>query len=159
MVCFQILFSPNPDKPKPKIFATKALRPARLVEPTPRRARPEINDSALSFVSKITNSKHQITNKSQIANHKFKTGSTRSVVVCAARAIFLFWILNFGHCYLFVFWDLLFEISANQIITNKTNPLWGYPKPCPLGQRYLFCLQKPGPLGQVRNIWLCLGVL
>jgi hypothetical protein len=27
-----------------------------------------------SFVSKITNPKHQITNKSQITNHKFKTG-------------------------------------------------------------------------------------
>jgi len=37
-----------------------------------------------SFVSKITNSKHQITNKSQITNHKFKTGSTRSAGACAA---------------------------------------------------------------------------
>jgi hypothetical protein len=36
-----------------------------------------------SFVSKITNSKHQITNKSQITNHKFKTGSTRSAGACA----------------------------------------------------------------------------
>jgi len=23
----------------------------------------------------------------------------------------------------------------------------------------LFCPKKPGPLGQVRDIWLCLGVL
>jgi len=37
-----------------------------------------------NFVSKITNSKHQITNKSQISN-RFKT------------IIFLFEILNFGH--------------------------------------------------------------
>jgi hypothetical protein len=37
-----------------------------------------------SFVSKITNPKHQITNKSQITNHKFKTGSTRSAGACAA---------------------------------------------------------------------------
>jgi hypothetical protein len=56
---------------------------------------------AWSFVSKITNPKHQITNKSQITNHKFKTGSTRSAGACAAGAIvFLFGILNFGHCYL-----------------------------------------------------------
>jgi len=61
-----------------------------------------------SFVSKITNSKHQITNKSQITNHKFKTGSTRSEGAHAAQApalrvrrvndcFFLFGILNFGH--------------------------------------------------------------
>jgi len=59
-------------------------------------------------VSKITNSKHQITNKSQITNHKFKTGSTRSEGAHAAQApalrvrrvndcFFLFGILNFGH--------------------------------------------------------------
>jgi hypothetical protein len=41
-------------------------------------------DLPWSFVSKITNSKHQITNKSQIPNHKFKTGSTRSAGACAA---------------------------------------------------------------------------
>ena len=55
-----------------------------------------------SFVSKITNSKHQITNKSQIPI-RFKT------------IVFLFRILNFDHCYLFEFWDLLFEISTKQI--------------------------------------------
>jgi hypothetical protein len=50
-----------------------------------------------SFVSKITNSKHQITNKFQITNNKFKTGSTRSAGACGALAIvFLFGILNFG---------------------------------------------------------------
>ncbi|MBW2680453.1 MAG: hypothetical protein JRD01_06825 [Deltaproteobacteria bacterium] len=59
-------------------------------------------------MSKITNSKHQITNKSQITNHKFKTGSTRSEGAHAAQApalrvrrvsgcFFLFGILNFGH--------------------------------------------------------------
>jgi hypothetical protein len=37
-----------------------------------------------SFVSKITNSKHQIPNKSQTTNHKLKTGSTRSAGDCAA---------------------------------------------------------------------------
>jgi hypothetical protein len=42
-----------------------------------------------SFVSKIPNSKHQ-------------------------AIVFLFGILNFGHCYLFVFWDLLFGISISQ---------------------------------------------
>jgi len=53
------------------------------------------------FVSKITNSKHQITNKSQIPNQFKAIG-------------FLFGILKFGHCYLFVFWDLLFEILVRQ---------------------------------------------
>jgi hypothetical protein len=49
-----------------------------------------------SFVSKITNSKHQITNKSQIPNSK--------PVQCLAQALAprerLFGILNFGYCYL-----------------------------------------------------------
>jgi hypothetical protein len=54
-----------------------------------------------SFVSKITNYKHQITNKSQTPN-SFKA------------IVFLFGIWNFGHCYLFVFWDLLFGISIRQ---------------------------------------------
>jgi len=49
----------------------------------------------------MTNSKHQITNKSQISNW-FKA------------IVFLFGILNFGHCYLFEFWELLFEISMSQ---------------------------------------------
>jgi len=37
---------------------------------------------------------------------KFQTGSK--------RLFNLFGILNFGHCYLFVFWDLLFGISVSQ---------------------------------------------
>jgi hypothetical protein len=60
------------------------------------------------FVAKIINSKYQITNKTQISN-RFK----------------VFGILNFGHCYLFVFWDLLFVVSVNQRNSNKANPLWG----------------------------------
>jgi len=40
--------------------------------------------------------------------------------------VFLFGILNFGHWNLFVFWDLLFEISANSIIsrTDTNEPLY-----------------------------------
>jgi len=57
--------------------------------------------------SQAPNLKHQISNKSQISNSKFQTGS--KVIV------FLFGILNFGHWNLFVFWDLLFGISANSI--------------------------------------------
>jgi hypothetical protein len=64
------------------------------------------------FINKITNSKYQITNKSQIPN-RFKVIG------------FLFGILNFGHCYLFVFWDFLFEISVNQRNPDKANLLWG----------------------------------
>jgi len=54
-----------------------------------------------SFVWKITKSKHQMTNKLQISNRLKKIG-------------FLFGILNFGYCYLFVFWDLLFGIMIMQ---------------------------------------------
>jgi len=82
-----------------------------------------------SFVAKITNSKHQICPgfartphlwvgpQFQI-NHKSQTGSK--------RLVFLFWILNFGHCYLFVIWDLLFEISTKQIPSgdNQSRVLW-----------------------------------
>jgi len=46
--------------------------------------RSEIEALPWSFMSKITNYKHQISNKSQITNHKFKTGSTRSAVAYAA---------------------------------------------------------------------------
>jgi len=60
----------------------------------------------VSFLSKITNSKHpakkpagrQITNKSQIPIFNDQNLSGRNLV----------W--NFGHCYLFVFWDLIFVI-------------------------------------------------
>jgi hypothetical protein len=63
-----------------------------------------------SFVSKITNSKHQITNKFQIPNR-------------LKAIVFLFGILNFGHAQrrrlrrvlLFIcFWDLLFGISISE---------------------------------------------
>jgi hypothetical protein len=71
-----------------------------------------------SFVSKITNSKHQIPNKSQIPSTKFQINppqAGKSQIPNRFKAIvFLFGILNFGHCYLFVFWDLLFEISIGQ---------------------------------------------
>jgi len=52
----------------------------------------------VSFLSKITNSKHQITNKSQIPIFNDQNLSGQNLV----------W--NFGHCYLFVFWDLIFVI-------------------------------------------------
>jgi hypothetical protein len=52
-----------------------------------------------SFVSKITNSKHQIPNKSQTANSK---PVQRAAQVLAPRER------------LFFFWDLLFGISISQ---------------------------------------------
>jgi hypothetical protein len=52
--------------------------------------------------SQIPSTKFQINHKFQIPN-RFETIGV------------LFGILNFGHCYLFVFWDLLFEISTKQI--------------------------------------------
>ena len=58
--------------------------------------------------------KHQRSIKSQIPN-RFKA------------IIFLFGILNFGHCNLFVFWNLLFGIS-----TNSITPVNGYKKNIPL---------------------------
>jgi hypothetical protein len=63
-----------------------------------------------SFVYKITNSKHQITNKSQITNSKPVQRATQTLEP-GERLFFLFGILNFGHCYLFVFWD--FNKSMN----------------------------------------------
>jgi hypothetical protein len=54
-------------------------------------------------VSKITNSKHQITNKSQILNSKLVQSDC-----------FFVWDFEFGHWYLFVFWSLFFEISLMQ---------------------------------------------
>jgi len=66
-----------------------------------------------SFVSKITNPKHQITNKSQITNSK-PVQRAAQVLSPRERLFFLFGILNFGHCYLSVFWDLLFGISISQ---------------------------------------------
>jgi len=57
-----------------------------------------------SFVSKITNSKHQITNKSQIPIFNDQNLPGREIV--------------------FV-WDLLFGISISQSTFNNPNPLWG----------------------------------
>jgi hypothetical protein len=63
--------------------------------------------------SQITNPKHQITNKSQITNSKPVQRAAQALAP-RERLFFLFGTLNFGHCYLFVFWDLLFGISASQ---------------------------------------------
>jgi hypothetical protein len=64
-------------------------------------------------MSKIKNSKRQITNKSQITNSKPVQRTAQALAPCE-RLFFLFGILNFDHCYLFVFWDLLFGISISQ---------------------------------------------
>jgi hypothetical protein len=48
-----------------------------------------------SFVSKITNSKHQISNKSQIPNYKFQTGSLRAVGPMGQRQSDCFFCLGF----------------------------------------------------------------
>jgi hypothetical protein len=65
----------------------------------------------------ITNSKYQITNKSQISSIKsqtnFKSQTPNSKPV-QKRLLFL-GILNFGHCDLLVIWDLLFGIFTNSI--------------------------------------------
>ena len=50
---------------------------------------------------KISNSKHQITNKSQIP-------------ILNDQNKFRIW--NFGHCYLFDIWDLGFEISIPSLL-------------------------------------------
>jgi hypothetical protein len=65
------------------------------------------------FVPKITNYKHQITNKFQISNSKPVQRAAQALAP-RERLFFLFGILNFGHCYLFVFWDLFFGISISQ---------------------------------------------
>jgi len=49
-----------------------------------------------SFVSKITNPKHQITNKLQITNSK-PVQRAAQVLAPRERLFFLFGILNFGH--------------------------------------------------------------
>jgi len=80
-------------------------------------------------LSKITNPKHQITNKHQISNYK-QESSFKQILnfhiqtkICKRNNLFV--ILNFGHCDLFVFCDLLFGIL---------NILGGKPKPLPLAQ-------------------------
>ena len=55
----------------------------------------------LCLKSQIPSTKLQI-------NHKFQIPKRFKAIV------FLFGILNFGHWYLFEFWDLLFEISIRQ---------------------------------------------
>jgi len=73
-----------------------------------------------SFVSKITNSKHQITNKSQITNHKFKTGSTRSTGAHAAQAPALR-VRRVSNCFFvwdFEFRSLLFVCFLGFVIWN-----------------------------------------
>ena len=67
----------------------------------------QVRSSALEF--HILNNKSQAPpslkigpNKSQIPKYKFQTGSK--------RLFFLFGILNFDYCYLFVFLGLLFGI-------------------------------------------------
>jgi len=67
-----------------------------------------------SFVSKITNSKHQISNKSQIQNHKFQTRAKDiCLFFCLLFRISVIGIyLLFVFCYLcFVIWD--FNMSMN----------------------------------------------
>ena len=59
-----------------------------------------------SFVSKITNSKHQITNKSQIPifnrlTLSLSTGDLNILGSFFSKIIGLFEIWDFGYCYLF----------------------------------------------------------
>ena len=88
------------------------------------------------FVSKKTNYKHQITNKSQISifndqnRIKKRTSNiehrTSNVEIWYAFDVyfFLFVISNFGHWNLFDIWDLIFGISISQLKSNKANPFW-----------------------------------
>jgi hypothetical protein len=57
-----------------------------------------------SFVFKNTNSKHQITNKSQISIFNYQNLPGQGIV----------WIFEFRSGILFDIWDLIFEISINQ---------------------------------------------
>jgi hypothetical protein len=52
--------------------------------------------------------------KSQIPSTKFQINIKFQIPNQFKAIVFLFGILNFGHCYLFVFWDLLFGISICQ---------------------------------------------
>jgi len=87
-------------------------------------------------VPKITNSKHQISNKSQIPNLKFQT---------RAKAIFfilLFVISNFGHWNLFVICVLLFGISPFGH--------WKLPDICNFNNSMHF-QQSKSPLGIIKS--------
>jgi len=48
-----------------------------------------------------------------------------------AEALFEF--SNFGHWNLFDIWNLTFVISTSECNPNNANPIWGSPKPAPLG--------------------------
>jgi len=71
-----------------------------------------------SFVSKITNSKHQITNKSQIAIFNSAVVAKRLLWRSRLTKTFqdetLFGFSNFGHWKLFDICNLIFGISINQ---------------------------------------------
>jgi len=62
-------------------------------------------------MSKITNSKHQISNKFQISSTKFQINHKFQTRAKAIFFILLFVISNFGHWNLFVICVLLFGIS------------------------------------------------
>jgi hypothetical protein len=64
-----------------------------------------------------SNSKHLTKGKqdSQVTNTKLQINLKLQIPNLLKAIVFLFGILNFGHCDLFVFWDLLFGISTNSI--------------------------------------------
>ena len=62
--------------------------------------------------SQIPSTKLQI-NPPAIARHE-QAGLKFQIPNRFKAIVFLFEILNFGHCDLFVFWDLLFGISISQ---------------------------------------------
>jgi hypothetical protein len=66
-----------------------------------------------SLKSQIPSTKLQINLKFQITNSKPVQRAAQALAP-RERLFFLFGILNFGHCYLSVFWDLLFGISISQ---------------------------------------------
>ncbi len=69
-----------------------------------------------SIKSQITNTKLQLNLKFQAPNLKqisLRAGGKLQIPNRFKVIVFLFGILNFGHCNLFVFWDLLFGISTN----------------------------------------------
>jgi hypothetical protein len=88
-----------------------------------------------SFASKITNSKHQITNKSQIPIFNSAVVAKmllwRSRLTKAFKDTTLYVFSNFGHWKLFDIWELILGILKNQRTSNKANPLWVLPKPGP----------------------------
>jgi len=67
----------------------------------------------LCLKSQIPSTKLQINLKLKITNLK-PVQRAAQVLAPRERLFFFGGILNFGHCYLFVFWDLLFGISISQ---------------------------------------------